>query len=104
MHYDNKHGDYKVYFFPERGVDEPAIKIGFSKDPVKRLKQIQTGHSSKIGCEGWVNTHNGPLVEKAFHERFAKDRIRGEWFRFSDELKTYLNQLKNSKDFTRYYC
>ena len=57
------------------------IKIGRSKDPAKRLKQLQTGNPNKlklIACfegEGWK--------EKILHERLEKFRLQGEWFSYS---------------------
>ena len=54
------------------------IKIGRSKDPNKRLKQLQTGNPNKLRLiasfkgEGWK--------EKNLHERLEKFRLEGEWF------------------------
>lgn len=92
-----------VYFFPERGVESPAIKIGFSKDPLKRLKQLQTGHSSKIGSEGWLEHPNAQSYEQELHAKFSKYRIRGEWFEYSEEIKKFLNELRTNKKYTRFF-
>tara|TARA_Y100000310_G_C20334261_1_gene646713 strand:+ start:381 stop:680 length:300 start_codon:yes stop_codon:yes gene_type:complete len=54
------------------------IKIGRSKDPQKRLKQLQTGNPNKLKLiasfekEGWK--------EKALHEELSRYRLEGEWF------------------------
>ena len=54
------------------------IKIGRSKDPQKRLKQLQTGNPNKlklIACFeglGWR--------EKLLHEELQMFRKKGEWF------------------------
>ena len=56
------------------------IKIGRSKDPVKRLRQLQTGNPNKLKLiasfdgEGWK--------EKILHERLEKFRLEGEWFSY----------------------
>ena len=56
------------------------IKIGRSKDPEKRLKQLQTGNPNKlklIACfknEGWR--------EKQIHESLRAYRLKGEWFSY----------------------
>ena len=56
------------------------IKIGRSKDPQKRLKQLQTGNPNKLKLiaefkgEGWK--------EKILHERLEKYRLEGEWFSY----------------------
>jgi hypothetical protein len=54
------------------------IKIGRSKDPQKRLKQLQTGNPNKLKLiasfdrMGWR--------EKALHEHLSKWSLEGEWF------------------------
>ena len=56
------------------------IKIGRSKDPQKRLKQLQTGNPSRLKLiasfkgEGWK--------EKILHENLKKYRLEGEWFSY----------------------
>lgn len=57
------------------------IKIGRSKDPQKRLKQLQTGNPNKLKLiasfegEGWK--------EKILHERLDSFRLEGEWFDYN---------------------
>jgi hypothetical protein len=56
------------------------IKVGRSKDPQKRLKQLQTGNPNKLKLiasfkgEGWK--------EKMLHERLRRYRLEGEWFSY----------------------
>tara|TARA_B100000035_G_scaffold269211_1_gene242999 strand:- start:370 stop:675 length:306 start_codon:yes stop_codon:yes gene_type:complete len=56
------------------------IKIGRSKDPQKRLKQLQTGNPNKLKLivefkeQGWK--------EKILHEKLNKYRLEGEWFSY----------------------
>lgn len=56
------------------------IKIGRSKNPHKRLKQLQTGNPNKLKLiaefkgEGWK--------EKELHERLSSYRLKGEWFSY----------------------
>ena len=56
------------------------IKIGRSKDPQKRLKQLQTGKPKKLKLiaefrgQGWK--------EKILHEELRKFRLEGEWFSY----------------------
>lgn len=97
-----------VYFFPERCGEEGSIKIGFSKHPLKRLKQLQTGTPVIIGCEGWFKFESEKLAaefEAYLHKMFGKYRIRsnGEWFVYSDEIRRYIEVSKKSKDFIRYF-
>ena len=99
---------YYIYFFPERGKENAAIKIGYSKDPVKRIKQLQTGHPTKIGSEGWIlagTEKDAKRMEQVFHAMFGKERIRenGEWFKYTDRIRGFVNNLMKQKDFTRYF-
>jgi hypothetical protein len=63
-----------------------AIKIGRSMTPHRRLKQLQTGNSSKLYFvavfpgDGWR--------EKLLHKQLAYFRLEGEWF--SQEVLNYL--------------
>ena len=56
------------------------IKIGRSKYPEKRLKQLQTGSSNRLkliaSFEGWG------WRERTLHDRLKQWRVRnnGEWF------------------------
>jgi hypothetical protein len=97
-----------VYFFPERDKENPAIKIGYSVNPIKRLKQLQTGHPTKIGCEGWwlLGTENQAVItERILHEMFKKERIRknGEWFNYTQNIRDYLSEHSSHPYFCRYY-
>lgn len=55
------------------------IKIGRSKDPYKRLKQLQTGSSSKLNLIGVYP--NCGWREKSLHMMLESFRLEGEWFR-----------------------
>lgn len=99
---------FYIYFFPERDKENPAIKIGYSKHPLKRLKQLQTGHPTKIGAEGWIEAgdeKDAKNIEQGYHVLFAKERIRsnGEWFNYSEKIKDFVGKLMKDKLFTRFY-
>ena len=59
-----------------------AIKIGRSKNPEKRLKQLQTGSPYKLRL--LASVRNKGLLEKSLHEslRPFKQACKGEWFDF----------------------
>ena len=54
------------------------IKVGRSKDPVKRLKQLQTGNPNKLKLI--ASFENSGWKEKIIHERLEKWSEQGEWF------------------------
>ena len=62
--------------------DGQYVKIGHSRHPEKRLKQLQTGHSEKLFL--W---HSEPILlelakaaEKTIHQQIGFKRRIGEWF------------------------
>jgi predicted GIY-YIG superfamily endonuclease len=71
-----------------------SIKIGISKDPAKRLKQLQTGHPHRLKllhtlCE---EKYTAKQAEALLHKRFWGYRTKssGEWFNLPDELVSEL--------------
>lgn len=80
--------DGNVYFFEAGGL----IKIGFSRRLKDRMKALQDA----LPYEGnLLHTIVGTeRMEAYLHERFAADRVRGEWFTRSAELLSYIDRLK----------
>lgn len=58
------------------------VKIGYSQDPEKRLKQLQTGSSDKLTLHAKINVEKEhvKLLEKTIHRMNSHKRIDGEWF------------------------
>jgi hypothetical protein len=58
------------------------LKIGRSKNPQQRLKQLQTGAPHKLKLLVIVENKGG--LEKQLHRRLSKykNRKNGEWFDF----------------------
>ena len=59
-----------VYCIRVRGTNR--VKIGFSKDPMRRLAALQTAHA----------TCDYRALEKELHRKHNGKQIRGEWFAF----------------------
>src|SRR3990167_3710274 len=68
-----------VYFIREVGTE--IVKIGSSKRPWHRLAQLQVGSPRNLELVGNSKIDD----EKHYHRRFSKKRIRGEWFRLTDD-------------------
>lgn len=63
--------------------DGDSTKIGISKNPRKRLAQLQTGHPKKLSL---IQEYDVPhYYEKRLHKQLWMFRLRGngEWFRLS---------------------
>jgi hypothetical protein len=72
-----------VYFIGS--TEKMAVKIGKSKNPKKRLMELQTGNSTKLTLFGVIENVY-PRYEKDIHELMDHIRIKGEWFKLTDEL------------------
>ncbi len=61
------------------------VKLGYSKHPDKRLKQLQTGNPEILilhHCE-MVEIDNIRRAEKELHRILGYCRLKGEWFNMS---------------------
>jgi hypothetical protein len=56
-----------------------AVKIGYSKNPKKRLAGLQTATPNALVLLGTI--HGSLDSETAFHDKFAGYKLQGEWFR-----------------------
>lgn len=58
------------------------IKIGYSKNPLKRLKSLQTGNDCKLTLEYMqeVSLNKVKLIEQKVHNSMRYLRKSGEWF------------------------
>ena len=88
---------YKGFVYFVQGESGGAVKIGFSKNPEIRIKELQTGYPDtlKILCLIPGNEQ----TEKRFHKQFDNYRLNGEWFEpvqdVFDEMKFKKNKQKN---------
>lgn len=84
----NKNG--YIYFI--QGLCGGAIKIGYSKNPESRLKELQTGYPDTLSIlliiPGTVST------ERAIHDMFDASRLKGEWFRPDKYVIEKIKDLK----------
>jgi len=71
------------------------VKIGFTRyPPAVRVKQLQTGNPRKLMLLYSVQVPDVMDIESRLHEKFDVDRVEGEWFRLSIELRNFLLRLR----------
>jgi hypothetical protein len=70
-----------VYVYTIKEVDSGNIKIGISKDPYQRLKQLQIGNSSKLLLVTQYKADNRYKDEKIEHVKNKVYNIHSEWFK-----------------------
>lgn len=70
-------------------------KIGISKQPFKRVKQLQTGNSAPIKI---VHTYESKLsskIETTLHNIYQMNRKIGEWFELNRTIEdTFLSECE----------
>lgn len=62
-----------------------SVKIGISSNPDRRVKQLQTGHESKLCVfhRETVDPAKAKPLETLVHRALSHKKIRGEWFDLS---------------------
>jgi predicted GIY-YIG superfamily endonuclease len=63
------------------------VKIGFSADPHRRVRQLQTGYPGRLTLHysEAFSAARAPLMEKIIHRTISYKRKSGEWFDMSVE-------------------
>lgn len=71
-----------------------SVKIGIAKDIDSRLKVLQTANPFQLSILDYTEGN----IEKTLHKKFEHLKTKGEWFKYSDEIKSYLLELKEFKE------
>lgn len=74
-----------VVYFIQRGKE---VKIGTTTNLQKRLSTLQVCSAEKLKVV--ATFEGGKELETSLHEKFKEDRINGEWFRYSRNIKGFL--------------
>lgn len=88
---------------------ENQIKIGFSKCPEKRLKQLQTGNMNKLTLyyQDEMQDSKIRIIESLIHRDLKDKKSCGEWFNISpQDAISYVQFAKiryDSDDSLEYY-
>lgn len=63
-----------------------ALKIGKSRNPAQRIKEVQVGNPvdvSLLAVFKCATVGQSSIFERALHRKFKSSRLRGEWFNAS---------------------
>lgn len=69
-----------MYVYAIKNTDTGNIKLGISKNPEQRLKQLQTGCDGKLELMAYRKADNGYRDELQLHHENNQYAIQGEWF------------------------
>lgn len=84
-----------IYFVSKSGF----VKIGYSSNPYKRLKQLQTGSPERL--ELMFTIPGDRKLEKRLHKLLWRNREANEWFFLSPGLILYLKRLAEQGEFVQ---
>lgn len=77
-----------IYFI--LNIKELAVKIGYTNNLTSRLSDLQVANCNILQV---LLVIDGDLAkEKQLHNRFKHIYIRGEWFRYTEELASFINK------------
>ncbi|HZJ92080.1 MAG TPA: GIY-YIG nuclease family protein, partial [Thiopseudomonas sp.] len=86
-----------MYVYMIREPSTGNIKIGISQDPERRLRQLQTGNSSKLELVACAKAENRYEDEMNLHRMVKNMLVRGEWFAtgnaYTKELHKRLEEI-----------
>lgn len=71
------------YVYLIQSLENSFYKIGISKNPHKRVKQLQTGNSSKLKLIEFYSSEYANMIEKTLQRRYSYLKKEGEWFELS---------------------
>jgi len=71
------------------------FKIGMSKDPTKRIKQLASSAAISAPLEliCTIKTEDAKQLEAALHDRFSDNRVYHEWFTLSPQDVQSIKEL-----------
>jgi len=83
-----------VYF--ARSMGHGVVKIGKARDVHNRIATLGAANPGirYIGCIASPEPYD---LEYDLHQRFKKYHIQGEWFKYSEELKNFIDQKARKK-------
>jgi hypothetical protein len=71
------------YVYLIQSLENSYYKIGLSKHPNKRIKELQTGNSSELKLIETYESEFAHIIEKTLQRRYSHLRKEGEWFEMS---------------------
>lgn len=82
-----------IYVIKEEG-SKGAIKVGISKHPLNRLKQLQTGNPKVLSLIHVFVAIDHYTTELQAHALLKQWHIRGEWFEAKADLRLIIKGIK----------
>ena len=85
-----------IYLIESYSDFENIYKIGYSKNPKQRIKELKTAHPHELTILYEFPTKHGRKVESSLHRLFKHKCYDGEWFRLNEEdISKFLIMCEN---------
>jgi len=92
-----------IYLIENTIGKETNYKIGYTKDLMRRLKELETGNPGILNIIKYFETKWGRKLESAMHRFFKTSNTKGEWFDLShSDINGFINEcekIENNYDF-----
>lgn len=89
LDHGNQKGVGLIYAIRTKQPNSP-IKIGWSVNPTKRIKTLQTGNYYELEMIAVVP--GSQMAEQMLHTRLRAERVRGEWFT-GDKTREFVRDM-----------
>lgn len=86
--------EFKAYIYFIGADDYDYIKIGYSKNPWSRVKELQTSTTNQLRILATVVTTDMSEIDVA--NLFRSNRSKGEWYTKTDEISRTINYINSS--------
>jgi hypothetical protein len=80
-----------IYFLLVEHAD--AVKIGWTRDKSLKTRMRHYYTYCPLNVDVLKVIPGSMMYERALHKRFTQIRMRGEWFRYTEELKSFIDNL-----------
>jgi hypothetical protein len=87
---DSRTASGYVYFLQPKFNEEGPVKVGYSADPIRRLRE----HNNRLRDEPLALVGVFPAnreQERELHRRWRRHRVLGEWFRPAPEIRAAID-------------
>jgi predicted GIY-YIG superfamily endonuclease len=87
-----------VYFITNQ--HKTVVKIGIANSPKRRLKTFQTANHEELLILKTIKLKNRTeafQLETALHNKFKKFHIRGEWFKLTRTVNSFIERYQHNE-------
>jgi hypothetical protein len=92
-HLGNKpqNGKSKVYFILNQ--EKNLVKIGVSANAKRRLFELKSHNADRLALLKAIDSESAEKLESNLHKKFKDIHVYGEWFSYTDELKSFIEDV-----------